>query len=327
MNTNYSASITGWQSKAGQDYLSHATNNYEALFNEGKLLSAEEVLAKSGACECEINPQQERGIVTKAIVPEETNTILRYEKKSKKTTELIEVYIVPKYCKHVFPASTPVKDHGLFSTYKMAKAILPNAEIKPQDDPDGLFALLDELCPQAVLSVSQLKMEVISSSAENNAKEVRKEDIEKTIRAIWNYTQKKKLASQSALLDFRDATFGLRKAYIRSEIRTAKNRVLWEYGCVALIIGKAKEKLFSEFPLGMKLLPFHESRSDGCEFYLKAPFQVESGHYSEPLDAEENLVLGPKKILDMYREKFPKANFVNIEDLNADERKLFTLTR
>ena len=49
---------------------------------------------------------------------------------------------------------------------------------------------------------------------------------------------------------------------------------------------------------------------------------------SEPLESEENFILGPKQLLDPYREDSSiddaiKARFVDIESLNESQTKKF----
>lgn len=320
----YSPLISEWLCQYGPNYLSHATNNCDALFLGGRLCSAEELLQQSGTCECEVDINGSRCKVEKKVGIEATNYLLCYEKTSKKTSQMFTVTIAPKYALTNKPASA--KDRGLFWTYKEGVKLVPSQGPENEEK-----AFLAALVGQVFAAVDQQSQVELIESDPSLASSVSKEDAQATIRSIWKFTQKKGLFGESALLDLWDRTFGLRNHYIRSVICTAKNRVLWNYGSVALIIGRCPDKLCSPFPLARsRLLPFDEERSDGCEFYLKAPFQVDTGYYSESLESKENLVIGPKQFLDRYRQDprvsdAIKSRFVDIETMYQSEKGLFSL--
>ena len=189
---------------------------------------------------------------------------------------MFEVCIIPKYSYQPLPDGFPVKDRGLFFTYKKPATPEKTVEFINEEDAEFLASLKLPLSIFPKSEPDTTKMKVLETDSANKAASCSREEIDETIKSIWCFGLKKGLCQETGLLDFHKATYGL--SYIQSVISTVKNGVYWSYGSVAIIIGNAERKLFSKYPLGLsRHMPFNQPISDRCEFYLKAPFQVDEG--------------------------------------------------
>lgn len=98
--------------------------------------------------------------------------------------------------------------------------------------------------------------------------------------------------------------------HLNAEIRMLEDKIYWAYGNVAILKGfKSKEEKTS-----------HRQIAKAFELFTPGPWSNPEGKFFEfNLKDESILILGPKKILEPYKDKY--MNLVFIEDLTQEQRE------
>jgi hypothetical protein len=310
------ADFNNWIETNGKNYAAHATKNHKEVLKEKVLMSAEEILRKKGSVEHESGNAASRS-VTKMENYKESKVLnmLFLEKVSKKRGTIVETTIYPNYSKEAFdrrknksidPQRVKVKDHGEFIAVKRYTNDKPRQNLPKAQD------------IQATLPGTEAR------SLVKDEKQGR--PVDQQLRKIYTYVLKKGISPDMAnekLFNMRGDALNTHVFRLENMLSISKNSVWWGYGPVAILIGRPEEKVASKEAYSKAEVMEGESR-------LKGVYQSEDGFYQEKLDAEENRILGPKYLLDKYRndpEIDPKVKerFVNIESLTPEQWPLFGL--
>lgn len=318
-----------WIQQHGREFVAHATTNYDCVFKSGIISCAEAVLKSTGSCEHEGRNVGGRKITTSPVVPMQTAIMIVFEIFSKKTGKPVTITLIPKYAKKMLgPHLTeehPPKDYGRFWKCKESGHdwhIRSQRDLVQRDRTDAFKPF-------------NRNINVINSDLEENneANKCDPNEIDPTIRQMYRYCSRKNVCPDRlahALRKFRGLTFDSFCKHMYSEIFVLKNRIAWSYGPIAFLIGHPVQKIMSQFFFETDRTYFSDNESHGKEYVLKQPFQVDDGFYEERMDISENLILGPKALLDPYREDpdiepLIKRRFVDIESLAPEQRLLFNI--
>lgn len=347
MNFTQSPALQSWLDRHGQSFVSHATENHEVIFKSGVIRCAEEILLADKKCEHECGSI--RRVTTIKDVYSVTGgnlgnifQIIYFEKKSKKTNASKFVYILPKFAQaFVFGEKGyrfflnkdkyQMKERSLFWVFKSLE--------KETDDIQSAFdrdirrpTPAERENPYHPYNIKISTM--ISYIYTQTLRLDEKNHVDPTLREIYRYCLKKRVCPERLeyeIYALRNNIFQLDRVFeIGCDIRVAKNSVWWMYGKIALLIGNPLFKIANRyFPARSE---FEDSQANGREFRLKGPYQCDNGYYQVKIDDADNLILGPKSLLDQYRlnPEIPdsvKARFIDLESLTEEQRVIFSLKK
>lgn len=115
-----------------------------------------------------------------------------------------------------------------------------------------------------------------------------------------------------ALVLANDKVLGLESSKLGNTIRTASNRINWNYGDNVILRGNAKDLACFKI---------------GNETALLAPWQNEGKYFTLPLSQEDTLLIGPKSNLQPHAEELNKlgAKYVYLESLTEEQANFFNV--